>query len=208
VYCYYIYEFIDYYSWKGGVNLDVDKNLIIKCKKYDKLSFRELFKMYEKYLYCLCYSYTQNQQDALDLVQEIYIKVFNNINKFDDSLPFHPWIRRISVNTCLNFKRTVKNNIVSLNQSINEDQGTLEDVLLAEDDVEDEILNLEIKDIIKTNLKEIPDKYRIIIVLRYYENLDYNEIAKLLDKPLGTVKTELYRAKALLKNKLKNVMEV
>lgn len=188
--------------------MDVDKNLIIKCKKYDKISFRELFKMYEKYLYCLCYSYTQNQQDAFDLVQEIYIKVFNNINKFDDRLPFHPWIRRISVNTCLNFKRTIKNNLVSLNQSINEDEGTLEDVLLAEDDVEDEIVNLEIKDIIKTNLKEIPDKYRIIIVLRYYENLDYNEIAKLLDKPLGTVKTELYRAKALLKNKLKNVMEV
>ena len=80
--------------------------------------------------------------------------------------------------------------------------------MVSEDDVEDEIMNLEIKDIIKSNLKEIPDKYRIIIVLRYYENLNYNEIAKLLDKPLGTVKTELYRAKALLKNKLKAIMEV
>lgn len=201
-------KFIYYQLRKGGVNLEVDKKLIIKCKKYDKLSFKELFQMYEKYLYCLCYSYTQNQQDALDLVQEIYIKVFNNINKFDDSMPFHPWIRRISVNTCLNFKRTIKNNIISLNQSINEEEGTLEDVLLAEDHVEDEVLNLETKDIIKTNLKEIPEKYRIIIVLRYYENLDYNEIAKLLNKPLGTVKTELYRAKALLKDKLKSVMEV
>ena len=201
-------KFIYYKLRKGGVNLEVDKKLIIKCKKYDKLSFKELFQMYEKYLYCLCYSYTQNQQDALDLVQEVYIKVFNNINKFDDNMPFHPWMRRISVNTCLNFKRTIKNNIISLNQSINEDEGTLEDVLLADDQVEDEILNLEIKDIIKTNLKELPEKYRIIIVLRYYENLDYNEIAKLLNKPLGTVKTELYRAKALLKDKLKNVMEV
>ena len=188
------------------MNLEVDKKLIIKCKKYDKLSFKELFQMYEKYLYCLCYNYTQNQQDALDLVQEIYIKVFNNINKFDDSMPFHPWIRRISVNTCLNFRRTIKNNIISLNQSINEEEGTLEDVLLADDQVEDEILNLEIKDIIKTNLKEIPEKYRIVIVLRYYENLDYNEIAQLLNKPLGTVKTELYRAKAILKDKLKNAM--
>jgi RNA polymerase sigma-70 factor (ECF subfamily) len=193
---------------EGGVDLEVDKKLIIKCKKYDKLSFKELFQMYEKYLYYLCYSYTQNQQDALDLVQEIYIKVFNNINKFDDNMPFHPWMRRISVNTCLNFRRTIKNNIVSLNQSINEEDGTLEDVLLADDQVEEEILNLETKDIIKTNLKELPEKYRIIIVLRYYENLDYNEIAKLLNKPLGTVKTELYRAKALLKDKLKNVMEV
>ncbi|BCZ45284.1 DNA-directed RNA polymerase sigma-70 factor [Clostridium gelidum] len=187
--------------------MEVDNILIVKCKKYDKHSFKLLFQMYEKYLYYLCYSYTQNQQDALDLVQEIYIKVFNNIKKFDDSLPFHPWIRKISVNTCLNFKRTIKNNVVSLNQSINNDI-TLEDVLVSEDDVEDEIIKLEIKDIIKSNLKEIPEKYRIVIVLRYYENLNYNEIAKLLDKPLGTVKTEIYRAKALLKDKLKTIMEV
>lgn len=187
--------------------MDIDKRLIMKCKKYDKHSFMELFQLYEKYLYCLCYNYTQNQQDALDLVQEVYIKVFNNISKFDESLPFHPWIRKISVNTCLNFKRTKKNNLVSLNQSIEEDL-TLEDTLVSEDDVEDEILNLEIKKIIKDNLKEIPEKYRIVIVLRYYENLNYNEIAKLVDKPLGTVKTELYRAKGILKDKLKQAMEV
>lgn len=187
--------------------MDIDKNLIVKCKKYDKHSFMELFQLYEKYLYCLCYSYTQNQQDALDLVQEIYIKVFNNIKSFDDSLPFHPWIRKISVNTCLNFRRTIKYNLVSLNQNINEDI-TLEDILGSEDDVEYEIINLEIKDIIKSNLKEMPEKYRIVITLRYYENLGYKEIAKLLDKPLGTVKTELYRAKAILKNKLKDIMEV
>ncbi|EKQ51252.1 MULTISPECIES: RNA polymerase sigma factor [unclassified Clostridium] len=187
--------------------MDVDKKLIIKCKKYDKNSFMELFQLYEKYLYCLCYNYTQNQQDALDLVQETYIKVFNNISNFDESLPFHPWIRKITVNTCLNFKRAIKNNLVSLNQSLDEDI-TLEDILVSEDDVEDKIINLEIKRIIKDNLKEIPDKYRIIIVLRYYEDLNYNEIAKILDKPLGTVKTELYRAKAILKNKLKEAMEV
>lgn len=187
--------------------MDVDKNIIVKCKQYDKHSFMELFQFYEKYLYCLCYNYTQNQQDALDLVQEIYIKVFNNINSFDVNLPFHPWIRKVSVNTCLNFKRTIKNNLVSLNLNLDEDI-TLEDTLASEEDVEDEIINLEIKRIIKDNLKEIPDKYRIIIVLRYYENLNYNEIAKILDKPLGTVKTELYRAKAILKNKLTNAMEV
>lgn len=191
----------------GGVGLEVDRKLIIKCKEYDKYSFKALFQLYEKYLYCLCYSYTQNQQDALDLVQEIYIKVFNNIKTFDESLPFHPWIRKISVNTCLNFRRTIKNNILSLNQSIEEDI-TLEDMLVSDDDVEDEIMNLEIKDIIKNNLKEIPDKYRIIIVLRYYENLNYNEISKILGKPLGTVKTDLYRAKALLRKKLKQIMEV
>ncbi|GEM_PF-4118667 len=64
----------------------------------------ELFKIYERYLYSICYSYTQNEQDSLDIVQEIYIKVFKNISSFDETMLFRPWIRRISINICINFK--------------------------------------------------------------------------------------------------------
>ena len=59
--------------------MEVDKKLIAKCMNYDKHSFMELYKMYEKYLYSLCFNYVQNKRDALDLIQEIYIKVFKNI---------------------------------------------------------------------------------------------------------------------------------
>lgn len=186
--------------------MEVDRNLIIQCKKYDKNSMTNLFRYYEKYLYYICYSYTQSQQDALDLMQEIYIKVFKNIKYFDEKLPFHPWIRKISINTCLNFKRGVKNNVISLEKDISEEM-TVSDVLVSKENVEDEVMKLEIKQVIKQNLGDIPEKYRIIILLRYYEDLNYNEIAEVLNKPLGTVKTELYRAKALLKQKLKFILE-
>ena len=108
--------------------MEVDKKLILKCKEYDKYSFMELYKMYEKYLYSLCFNYVQNPQDALDLVQEIYIKIFKNIKTFDINMPFHPWLRKIAINTCLNFKRTIKNNVISMNTALNDnDEISLED---------------------------------------------------------------------------------
>lgn len=190
--------------------MEVNKKLIEKCKEYDKYSFMKLYNMYEKYLYSLCFNYVQNPHDALDMVQEIYIKVFKNIDKFDTEMPFHPWIRKISVNTCLNFTRTIKNNVVSMNVCINDIDGevTLGDTFVSEEDVLDEVINLETKSIIKKYLTEMPEEYRIVIVLRYYEELSYNEIAELIGRPLGTIKTEIYRAKAILKKKLEKVMEV
>ena len=190
--------------------MEVDKRLIEKCKEYDKYSFMKLYKMYEKYLYSLCFNYVQNPHDALDLVQEIYIKVFKNIDKFDTDMPFHPWIRKISVNTCLNFTRTIKNNVISMNASISDsdDEITLEDTFLSKEDVLEDVINSETKNIIKRYLNEMQEEYRMVIILRYYEELSYNEIAEIIGKPLGTIKTEIYRAKAILKKKLEKVMEV
>lgn len=190
--------------------MEVDKKLIEKCKEYDKYSFMKLYKMYEKYLYSLCFNYVQNPHDALDMVQEIYIKIFKNINKFDTDMPFHPWIRKISVNTCLNFTRTIKNNVISMNANINdtEDEIPLEDTFASKEDVLEEIINSETKTIIKRYLNEMPEEYRMVILLRYYEELSYNEIAEIIGKPLGTIKTEIYRAKAILRKKLEKVMEV
>jgi RNA polymerase sigma-70 factor, ECF subfamily len=186
--------------------LEIDKEIIIKCKKNDKAALIYLFHEYERYLYNLCYSYIQNEQDALDLVQEIFIKIFNNLPSFNERLPFHPWIRKISVNTCLNFKRDRKNNVLSLNYEINDDI-TVQDIIASTVDIEKEIVDEDVRKIIKDNIKNLPKNYRLIIALRYYEDLSYNEIASLLNKPLGTIKTDIYRAKAILKKSLEGALE-
>lgn len=187
--------------------IDVDKKLIVRCKRHEKSALTELFRKYEKYLYKICYTYSQNQQDALDLIQEIYIKVFNNIDKFNEDMPFHPWVRKLAVNICLNFRRTKKNNVISLNESYNED-SSVEDNIASDFNVEEEIERVDVRKVIIENIKSLPEKYRLIIILRYYEDLSYNEISELLAKPLGTVKIELYRAKAILKKQLENIWEV
>ena len=186
--------------------MHVEAGIIARCKKYDKAAFVELFKMYEKYLYKLCYSYVQNEQDALDITQEVYIKVFKNISQFNDKMPFHPWFRAIAVNTCLNFKRASRHDQVSLNARDEEDQA-LEDMVAAQYDVEDEVLGNEMERLIRENLEYLKPKHRMVLVLRYYEGLSYEEISAVLKEPLGTVKTDIYRARNLLKDKLRKVLK-
>lgn len=185
--------------------MQVEAGIIGRCKKHDKTAFIELFKMYEKYLYKLCYSYVQNEQDALDIAQEVYIKVFKSISAFDIKMPFHPWFRTIAVNTCINFKRKIKYDSVSLNAG-NEDDKALEELIAAQNDVESEVLDRELGSLIKENLKCLQPKHRLVLVLRYYEGLSYEEIAAVLKEPLGTVKTHIYRARSILKEKLRSAI--
>lgn len=185
----------------------VESGIIARCKKQDKYAFIELFKTYERYLYKLCYSYVQNEQDALDLSQEVYIKVFRNISAFDSKLPFHPWFRAVAVNTCLNFKRASRYDSVSLNGS-DEDDIALEETIASKSNVENEILDMELGRLIRENMECLKPKYRMVMTLRYYEGLSYEEIAVLMKEPLGTVKTNIYRAKNILKEKLKKAMDL
>ncbi|MCB2360040.1 RNA polymerase sigma factor [Clostridium estertheticum] len=191
---------------KGDVE-GIEKKLISGCKRHDKSSFMELFKIYERYLYSICYSYTQNEQDSLDIVQEIYIKVFKNISSFDEDRPFRPWIRRITVNTCINYKRNIKSNIISLNYEYASGL-CLEDTIVSDYNLEEEVQKKELKKIIKDGLINLPSNYRMVIALRYFDDLSYLEISELLNRPLGSIKTDLYRAKAILKKQLENDMEV
>lgn len=186
--------------------MHVEAGIVARCKKYDKAAFVELFKMYEKYLYKLCYSYVQNEQDALDIAQEVYIKVFRNISQFNEKKPFHPWFSAIAVNTCLNFKRASRYDSVSLDSRDEEDQA-LEDMLAAQYDLEDEVMFNETERLIRENLEHLKPKLRMVLMLRYYEGLSYEEISAVLKEPLGTVKTDIYRARNLLRDKLRRAMK-
>lgn len=187
--------------------MHVEASIIARCKKHDKTAFVELFKMYERYLYKLCYSYVQNEQDALDIAQEVYIKVFNNMLGFDVKMPFHPWFRTIAVNTCLNFKRARRYDSVSLDAK-DEDGKALEEVVPAEKDVEAEVLDKELGQLIRDNIEYLRPKHRMALILRYYEGLSYEEISAVLKEPLGTVKTDIYRARNILKEKLRNAINL
>lgn len=180
--------------------MNIDKSILQKCKKNDKNAFAELFKFYQNYLFKLCYSYVQNEQETLDLMQEIFIKLYTNIGKYDEKYPFHPWIRRVAVNTCLNVKR--KKVPLSIPLNAGEDGLELEEQLAAEADTALEVEHHDMSRIIKQHISCLPEKQRMVIILRYFEDLSYEEIAELLKIPLGTVKTDLYRAKNALKSRL------
>lgn len=187
--------------------MEIDKEILISCKKYNREALAYLFSECEKYLYNLCYGYTQNASDALDLVQEIYIKIFKGISTFNEDMPFQPWLRRVAVNTCLNFKRHDKRNVVSLNFNYN-DEYEKQDMIASDYNMEELVITRSDNKLLRDNIKKLSYDYRMIITLRFYEELSYGEIAELLKIPIGTVKTKLYRAKNLLKKNMKDELEV
>lgn len=180
-----------------------DSDVIARCKKRDRNAFIQLFKKYEKYIYNLCYRYTYNEQDSMDMVQEIFIKIFKNIDKFDENMPFHPWIRKITVNTCINFNKCKKSNVISINQDYGED-ATLEETI-SDDTVDKEFEKLSNRELIDKALKILKPNQKLMIMLRYYEDLAYEEIGVLMNKPLGTVKTDIHRAKIRMRDYIREI---
>lgn len=198
---------------KGGKKLELPNQKIIKlCKKNKREGFELLFKKYERYIYTICYSYTHSQQDALDLVQDIFLRIYRNFEKVDDKKPISPWIKKIAVNTCINFKRDNKNKAseLSIHLSNDEDKKTLEETVADSGLTEDEVVYLDTKKVLEEAIMELPKEVKMAVILRNIKGHSYNEISELMECPVGTVKTYIFRGKKLLKDSLvrKGVWEV
>jgi len=178
-----------------------DEKIVALCKLNDIHGFDSLYTKYEKYIYKLCYYYTNSKEDSLDLLQDIYIKLYKSINNFDESKPLIPWIKRISINTCQNYLRDNKNVISASRNSRLPDDITNNNFSLYT--VEDEVNFNNTKHAINSAIKDLPNEYKSVIVLRHVECLSYKEISEYTSIPIGTVKTYLYRGRKLIKEYLK-----
>lgn len=178
---------------------DISIHLIRRCKAREQEAFTLLFSRHDSYLYRLCYGYLRNKEDALDVMQEIYFKVFKHINSFDEEKNFLPWLKKIAVHACLNYKRDMgKRQHLSLDYEA-EISGSFYERFVSEEDVEEEVMGLNMKEAIRSGLDLLPPAPRLILTLRYLEEMSCHEIAVLLEQPVGTVKSSLFRARNLLK---------
>jgi RNA polymerase sigma-70 factor, ECF subfamily len=130
--------------------------------------------------YRLAYSYVKNVDDALDIVQESILKAFSYIDSLKSSDLIKPWFYRIIINTSLDFLRKKKGVVVVDEETIS----------LYDSGVTDKYEDMDLKEAIE----ELPDKYRNVIVLRYFEDLKLEEIAEILEEKVSTIKTRLYTA--------------
>lgn len=179
---------------------DININLIRRCKAREQEAFSLLFSRHDSFLYRLCYSYLGNKEDALDVIQEIYFKVFKNIDSFDEGRNFLPWLKKISIHTCLNYKRDMsKKQHLSLDFE-DEMSGPFYKRFVAEEDVEEEVISLSMREVIRSGLVLLPPAPRLILTLRYLEEMSCQEISVVLEQPVGTVKSSLFRARNLLKD--------
>jgi len=154
-------------------------------QKGDKEAYKEIVTRYMHSAYYVALAHVRNQQDALDISQEAFIRAFRRIKKFDLERPFFPWFYKILKNLCIDhFKKRRRLNEVPL-----------EKVRILKTGHEDR----EMKDALWKGIEELPPEQKEVIILRYFRQLSYKEMADILDKPAGTIMSSLYYAKKRLK---------
>jgi RNA polymerase sigma-70 factor (ECF subfamily) len=176
-------------------------------EKGDQNAYAELMRNYRDTLYFMMLKMTNNPVDADDLTIEAFGKAFKSLKQYTPDYAFSTWLFRIASNNCIDFirKRKMSESVsVNLNDT-NESGEYLPDILPSDtrNPEEDIIRNQKIQ-----ALRDVVDKlkphYRILIELRYYRELSYEEIATELELPIGTVKAQLFRARELIYHILKN----
>lgn len=184
-------------------NKEEDFEAIRKVLAGDNSAFTFLQNKYEARIKNLIRRMIKDQDDVNDLVQESFIKAYNALPNFQFGYNFSAWIYRIASNNCIDFLRKRRFQKVSIDQPIGDEENYIN--IKDEDLTPDiELISKERKNIINEAIDSLPENYKEIIELRHKKELDYKEIADILELPLGTVKAHLFRARKALYEVLKN----
>jgi len=172
-----------------------DEDLIEACKKQDRAAQRQLFEKYSSKMMAICIRYSDTRQDAEDLLQDGFIKVFSKIGSFKRNSALSTWMTRVFINLAINRlnrdKRRFKETSLE-DEYVNYDDS---DVDLPEDVDGQAVLN---------TMKELPEKYEVVLSLYAIDGMNHREIANLLGITEGGSKSRLSRARNLLRDMLKD----
>ncbi len=172
-----------------------DEEIVVLYKNGDKEAFKGLINRYATPLYNFTARIT-NKNDASDIVQEVFIKTWKNINRFDKrKASFKTWIFTIAKNTATDFLRKKRNLLFSDIENSNENANSFIENIPDGQMLPDVALEkLQDKEFLNDVLNKLSPSYREILVLHYQEEMTFDEIGKILDKPLNTVKSQHRRA--------------
>ena len=176
--------------------------LVEKAKKGDSASFGSLIIHHERFVYNVVYRMLPNKEDAEDISQEVFIKAYKYLNRFDGKAAFSTWLYKIAVNTCIDeIRKRRGKETLSINAEIDTGEGTVEkEYVSGIIGVEEEVLSKEGVEIIKRAINNLSEEQKTVITLRDIEGLSYIEIAEITECSMGTVKSRLSRARQALKD--------
>ncbi len=187
-----------------------ERAIIERCKRGDLGAFNELVKKYEKQVYNFAYRLTGNYDDANDIAQEAFLRVYNAINSFRGDASFSTWLFRITTNVFLDErKRARAHPHSSLDEYVDLEESSvsrqIEDTSPTPDLVTE---GKERTEILQDAIQSLPDYQRAVVTLYHTQQKSYEEIAEIMDQPIGTVKSRLNRARLALKEKLSPLREL
>ena len=184
-----------------------EHELISRARAGDQKAFESLLKQYKSLVYAIMLKMVHNPQEAEDLTQEAFMKAFHAIRAFNEEYAFSTWLMKIATNNCIDFLRKKKLKTYSIDQPIQHKDEEIQIELPASDPTpERQLLTDEQTRIIQQAIEELPPLYRHVILLRHQEEKSYEEIAEILDVPIGTVKARIFRAREMLNKRIKELL--
>ncbi len=187
-----------------------DREIINEVLDGNTEIFQLIIFRYQKVIFNYIYRMVKHRQEAEDLAQETFVRVFSKLKRYDHAYEFSTWIYRIALNVCRDFFRRKKFFFFSLQNPVGEEEESEFADFIAQESFSDPdgvILNQELKLEIEKAILRLPVKFREIIVLRHIDGLSYEEIANVTSLPIGTVKTYIYRARKKLQDDLRKYLE-
>lgn len=188
-------------------------DLIARCQEGcqpDRAAFAELLRRYQSHVDKLLYHLAPDWQDRADLAQEVWIRVYRNINRLNEPLKFRGWLSRIATNLFYDELRKRKrvNNPISLDAPRRVEDGEIDwDIESDYPSPDENLTTREFYDQLQTAIADLPNAFRTTIVLREIEGMAYEEIAEITGVSLGTVKSRIARARAKLQSVLQHYFE-
>lgn len=176
--------------------------LIERAQSGDPDAFCQLTRLHERRIYWLALHYCRDPHDAEDLSQEVWLKVYRSLSSFRFESSFYTWLRQITINTFLNYKRASMQRLESVTvRTI--DTNEIDDLKMAEQfDVEEAVGNRILIERVMEALGELTSQQRLIFLLKHREGMTYDEISRSLGCSTGTVKKSLFRAVMKLRERL------
>jgi RNA polymerase sigma-70 factor (ECF subfamily) len=185
-----------------------DYQLIINAQKGDMSSFEELVYRYDRHVMNIAKSFRNNDEDAKDIYQEVFMRVFRGLKNFHFKSEFTTWLFRITTNVCLTFQSR-KKNLESIDREIsigNDNTTTLAENISDYSSADEMIINSEISKYIQLALNDLPPKQKMVFTLKYYEEYKIRQIAEMMQCSEGAVKRYLFVATHKMRDKLKTVL--
>lgn len=188
-----------------------DAALLDRCRQGQTEAFGGLVEKYQDRVFNAILRFCTNRHDAEELCQEAFVKAFENLPRFRRASGFYTWLFRIAVNLTISHRRRggrVRFHSLDRTWGGDEESRPMGDLLpdhrhgrpddaAQADDANERVMKA---------LAELDDEFRVVVVLRDIEDMNYGQISKVLDVPVGTVKSRLYRARCVLKDKLRDLM--
>lgn len=177
-----------------------DLELVDAAKQGDRRAFRILTQRYQRKVYAVAYGFLRNREDALDVVQEAFIKVHRYLEKFEGNSSFYTWLYRIVANLCIDhIRRNKRHRGVEFDDALRHDDNDVPDPLTSTlqglGDPTEMMRRKEIMSAFSDSLQHLSDKHRAVIVMREVQGMSYEEMAKAMDCSKGTIMSRLFHAR-------------